>query len=77
MADAVLFAKKNQKTKDGYYNLEQMIVVASRREVELGACGTCLDARGLQDMEIADSVHRSSMEELTDWTLWADKIIVY
>ena len=77
MADAVLSAKKGQKTADGYYNLEKMILVASRRGVELGACGTCLDARGLEDEAIANTVHRSSMEELTDWTVWADKLIVY
>ncbi|QSO52892.1 DsrE family protein [Alicyclobacillus curvatus] len=77
MADAVLCAKKGQKTADGYYNLEKMILVSSRRGVELGACGTCLDARGLNQSEIAESVHRSTMEELTDWTLWADKVIVY
>lgn len=77
MADAVVSAKKGQKTADGYYNLEKMILVASRRGVEIGACGTCLDARGLNESEIAESVHRSTMEELTDWTLWADKVIVY
>lgn len=77
MADATLCAKRGQKTADGYYNLEKMILVSSRRGVELGACGTCLDARGLNQSEIAESVHRSTMEELTDWTLWADKVIVY
>jgi hypothetical protein len=35
MADAVLCAKKGQKTVDGYYNLEKMILVSSRRGVEL------------------------------------------
>ncbi len=77
MADAVLTAKRGQKTADGYYNLEKMITVISRRGVELGACGTCLDARGIHEEELSEAVHRSTMEELTDWTLWADQVIVY
>lgn len=77
MADAVGCSKKGQKTPDGYYDLEKMIIVAARRNAVIGACGTCLDARGLNTEDIHESVHRSSMEELTEWTLWADKVIVY
>ena len=49
MADAVVAAKAGQKTPDGYYNVERMLkrVLASKGEVLL--CGTCMDARGLDD----------------------------
>lgn len=77
MADAVVCAKRGQKTPDGYYNLEKMLTVASRRGASIGACGTCLDARGLTPEDLHVSVHRSSMEELSEWTVWADKIVVY
>lgn len=77
MADAVGCAKTGQKTPDGYYNLEKMLTVAARRGAVMGACGTCLDARGYEGGDLHEAVHRSSMEELTDWTLWADKVIVY
>ncbi len=77
MADAVTCAKRGQKTPDGYYNLEKMIIVANRRGASIGACGTCSDARGLQTEDLHDGVHRSSMEELAEWTVWADKLIVY
>ena len=33
MTDAVLCAKKGQRTAEGYYNLEKMILVSSRRGV--------------------------------------------
>ena len=34
--DAVLCAKKAQKTPNGWYNLERMLIVVSRRGVALG-----------------------------------------
>lgn len=77
MADATLSGKKGQKVPNGYYHLERMLGAAVRRGTEIGACGTCLDARGLAESEMIEGVHRSSMEELTEWTLWADKVIVY
>jgi uncharacterized protein involved in oxidation of intracellular sulfur len=36
-----------------------------------------LDARGFGDAEHVEATHRSSLDELTDWTLWADRIIVF
>jgi uncharacterized protein involved in oxidation of intracellular sulfur len=77
MADATAAARRGQKTPNGYYNLERMLAVARRRGTEIGACGSCLDARGLAEAGLAEGVHRSSMDELTDWTLWSDRVIVY
>ena len=36
-----------------------------------------MDARGITGQELIEGVHRSSMEELTAWTLEADKVISY
>jgi uncharacterized protein involved in oxidation of intracellular sulfur len=36
-----------------------------------------MDARGIADAELDQGCRRSSMEELTDWTLWADKVLVF
>jgi uncharacterized protein involved in oxidation of intracellular sulfur len=36
-----------------------------------------MDARGLTDEALIEGVHRSSIAELTDWTLWADKVISF
>ena len=77
MADAVQCARRGQQTPNGYYNLERMITIATRQGAELGACGTCMDARALAETDLIAGVHRSSMEELSDWTLWADRVIVY
>lgn len=77
MADAVHCARKGQMTPNGYYNIERMIALAVRQESACGACGSCMDARGLSEADLAPGVHRSSMDELADWTLWADRVIVY
>ncbi len=77
MADAVLCAKAGQKTPDGYYNIERMLkpLLTSGQQVLL--CGVCMDARGLVDVDIVDGGRRSSMDELAEKTLQADKVLVF
>lgn len=77
MADAVACAKLGQKTPGGYYNLERMLRGLATKEVPIGACGTCLDGRGLIDADLLAGAHRSSMAELAAWTLWADKVVTF
>ena len=48
-----------------------------RRGAEVGLCGTCMDARALHDEQLVEGARRSSLEELTDWTLWADKVVTF
>jgi uncharacterized protein involved in oxidation of intracellular sulfur len=77
MADAVLAAKAGQKTPDGYYNVERMLkrVLAANGKVLL--CGTCMDARGLDDAGLMAGTRRSTMDELAAATVEADKVIVF
>lgn len=44
MADAVASALPNQKTPDGYYNIERMLKGLINKGVTIKACGTCMDA---------------------------------
>ena len=44
---------------------------------KVAVCGSCMDARGITEGELAEACLRSTMEELTDWTLWADKLLVF
>ena len=77
MADAVVAARKGQKTPDGYYNMERMLkrVVAGKGQVLL--CGTCMDARGMVEADVMDGARRSTMDELAAATLAADKVLVF
>jgi len=77
MADAVLCAKRGQKTPEGFYNVERMVrrVLAAKGEVLL--CGTCMDARGLGETEVAEGARRSTMDELAQAAIKADKVLVF
>jgi Uncharacterized conserved protein involved in intracellular sulfur reduction len=77
IGDAVSCAKSGQKVPSGYYNTETMLGAAIRRGAAVGVCATCTDARGIPDAELTVGACRSSMDELTAWTLEADKVIVF
>ena len=77
MGDAVTCALAGQKTPDGYYNLERMLRSTVAKGALVGCCGSCLDARGIADDCIVECAHRSSLEELTEWTAWAEKVITF
>ncbi len=76
MADAVGCAKIGQKTPDGYYNLERMLKPILRKG-EVLLCGTCMDARALTESELVEGARRSSMAELAERTIAADKVLVF
>jgi uncharacterized protein involved in oxidation of intracellular sulfur len=77
MGDAASCAKAGQTLPQGYYSLERMLKILRAKGGEAGVCGTCMDARGLVDGELTEGAHRSTLDELTDWTLWADKVLVF
>lgn len=77
LADSVGCAVAGQKVPDGYYNLGRMIEALGRRGAGVGLCGTCMDARGLTVEQLASGTHRSTLEELADWTLWAERVLVF
>ena len=77
MADAVSCALAGQQTPNGYYNLERMLDAVIQRGADVGLCGTCMDARGIEEEQLVNGARRSTLEELTDWTLWADKVITF
>jgi uncharacterized protein involved in oxidation of intracellular sulfur len=51
-------------------NLERML-----KGVPVGCCGTCIDARGMTEDALAAPGRRSTLAELTEWTISADKVI--
>ncbi len=77
LADAVTCALAGQQTPDGYYNLERMLTAAIRRGAEVGLCGSCMDARAIREDQLVHGARRSSLDQLTDWTLWADKVVAF
>jgi uncharacterized protein involved in oxidation of intracellular sulfur len=78
MGDAASAAKQGQKVPEGFYNLQIMINKLLRgQNGSVGVCGTCMDARGIRADELIEGTHRGSLEELADWSEWADKVFVF
>jgi uncharacterized protein involved in oxidation of intracellular sulfur len=77
LGDAVVAAKKGQKTPEGFYNMERMLHRVLVGEGKVLLCGTCMDARGFADAEAMDGVSRSTMDALAAATAAADKVLVF
>lgn len=77
MGDAAPCAKTGHTVPRGWYNLNHMLTVVMQHGGEVGVCGSCMDARGLKEGELLEGARRSSLEDLTGWTLWADQVIAF
>jgi uncharacterized protein involved in oxidation of intracellular sulfur len=77
MGDAAACARTGQKTPQGWYNLERMCQAFLQHRGAIAVCGTCMDARGLDEGALVAGARRSTLEELTDWTLWAEQVLVF
>lgn len=76
MADSVNCAKAGQKVPEGYYNIQLMLEKVMRHG-EVALCGTCMDARGMTEVEMVKGARRSVLKELAEWTAQADKVISF
>lgn len=77
MGDGVTCAVAGQTVPNGYYHLDRMLAGVIRHGGEVACCGTCMSARGIREDMLIDKAQRSTMEHLADWTLDADKILVF
>lgn len=77
MADAVTGGLPNQVTPSGYYNIERMMKSAINHGTKVKACRSCADARGLKNLPMIDGVEISTMSELTQWSVEADKVVTF
>jgi len=77
MGDAVAAARAGQVTPNGYYNLERMLRAVLNRGGRVLLCGTCMDARGLRPEDLIAGSSRSTLDELTEAVVSADKVLVF
>jgi len=77
LGDAAACAKAGQKVPAGFYNIGDMLGMVARAGGEIGVCGTCMDARGIAENDLVEGAHRGTLDELTVWTLEADKVLVF
>jgi uncharacterized protein involved in oxidation of intracellular sulfur len=77
MADAVTCALPGQNTPQGYYNIERMVRSVINKGGQVKACGSCAEARGVKLLLLIEGVEISTMSQLTQWTVEADKVITF
>jgi uncharacterized protein involved in oxidation of intracellular sulfur len=77
MADAVMCSLPNQKTPDGYYNIERMLKSFVQKKGKIKICTSCAEARGIDKLELTPGSTLSTMKELTQLTLESDKVITF
>jgi len=77
MADAVTAAVAGQDTPQGHYNIERMLrsVIAKGGAVKL--CGTCCEARAVGPEQLVAGAEPSTMSQLAQWTVEAEKVLVF
>jgi uncharacterized protein involved in oxidation of intracellular sulfur len=76
LGDAVACAVAGQQLPDGHYHLDRMLKGLLHR-AQVTCCGTCLDARGIHEEQLVPGARRSTLEELTEWTLWAEQTLTF
>jgi|TARA_R110002050_G_scaffold85091_1_gene181569 uncharacterized protein involved in oxidation of intracellular sulfur len=77
MADAASCAVANQKTPNGYYNIERMLKFSIAKGAKIKICGSCGDARGLKTIQMIEGTEISTMAEFTNWVVDSDKILTF
>ena len=77
MADAVTCALPTQSTPQGYYNIERMLRAVINKGGQVKACGTCSEARGIKGLALLEGAEISTMSQLAQWTVEADKVLTF
>jgi uncharacterized protein involved in oxidation of intracellular sulfur len=77
MADAVTAALAGQTTPQGYSNIERMVQSALTKGGQVRLCGSCYQAQGLQGVPLVAGAEVSTMDALAEWTVRAEKVLVF
>jgi uncharacterized protein involved in oxidation of intracellular sulfur len=77
LGDAASASKSGQQTPNGYYNVERMLTSVINKDGSVLVCGTCMDARGITELELVAGARRSTMDELTALTSSVEKVLVF
>ncbi len=77
MADAVTSALPAQSTPQGYYNVERMMKSVITKGGQVSFCGACCEARGIKAMPLLKGAEISTMNQLAQWTVESEKVLVF
>jgi len=77
MGDATSGGKSGQAVPKGYYNFEALLRLILSYGGAVGACGTCLEARGLGQEDLLEGIQACTLQTLTDWTQQVDRVLTF
>ena len=77
LADAVTCGLQDQKTPNGFYNIERMLKIVIRNGGEVKSCGGCSEARRIEKAEFIKGIRISDMKEFAQWTVDCDKVLTF
>ena len=77
MADAATCAIPNQKTPNGYYNIERLLKAFVNKKGKIKVCTACAQARGIDEIKLVDGAELSTMKELAKLTIESDKVVTF
>jgi uncharacterized protein involved in oxidation of intracellular sulfur len=75
--DGVISAVARTNAADAGYNVQETMRVLAAQKLTIKACKTCMEARGVRPEDLAEGVQRGTLDELTEWTEEADKVLVF
>lgn len=77
IADGANCAIANQTTPNGYYNIERMVKLLLNKGAKVKICGSCAEARGLNNVQLIEGTEISNLAELTNWVVDSDKVLTF
>ena len=77
LGDGVVGGLRMQSPADASYNVQEMMRILATQGVSIGACRTCLEARGIDDAALVAGVQRRTLDDLREWTEEATKVMVF
>ena len=58
-------------------NVQQLIDILVAQGAEVKLCTSCVKARGLLEAKLIDGVTLGTLADVSEWTLWADKVLTF
>jgi uncharacterized protein involved in oxidation of intracellular sulfur len=75
--DGIISGVTRVNAADAGYNVQETLRVLAAQNIAIKACKTCMEARGVRPEDLAEGVERGTLDELTEWTEDADRVLVF
>ncbi len=77
LGDGVVSGIRRESPADASYNAQEMLRVLAAQGMSIGACRTCLEARGIDDSSLVAGIKRRTLDDLRNLTEEATKVLIF